>query len=567
MSLQAPPDYAVGVDDAIHNLPAQSTSSPLDMFGQIAASIRFMVESFIGQVAIAFGGISIFGWKPFDFLAQWGQDRIDEASANYLAATSAQAAANTANTNANNALTYIGTLINDLLTVPATVIGNLPQALVSGLVAALDAAAATAGTVVNVIDGIVNGFLGLFGVGWGVADAQAAAAAIAEQQAATAAGVAALQQQSNTAAQSGASAFVDFSTFADATSLGAAFAQFYSGAGTNTWGITSGRVSVIAPSGITGGRVARAVYTALDTLTDYQRVSAVFSSSQMVTQYGFPFSPFFAYGFNYIDGRSDATGANCVRVIFGNGTLWFGAVIGGVWTQWTTQAHAFRPGAIYSLECGTIGGIRQYKVLCNSVPILVWTEVGTASLLGASYRKSGLGAEWQLGIDGAGVPWYAGPGGVAAFAVADSTLPTLIGSIGRAYRGSSTSGLVGVAGTSYVPVPNGLFDTIEYASTDLSFNTTTGTWTVTKRGNYLISAQMQCAITNQMGIVNVMVNGILRAGGGSGVAAAGSFLTALSPGDYVQIVFKAYTNLDIIGAAVGNVTWFQIARITEDVVL
>jgi len=98
MSLQAPPDYAVGVNDAVHNMPAQSTSSPLDMFGQLAASVRFMVESFIGQVAIAFGGISIFGWKPFDFLAQWGQDRIAEASANYLAAQGAQASANTANT-------------------------------------------------------------------------------------------------------------------------------------------------------------------------------------------------------------------------------------------------------------------------------------------------------------------------------------------------------------------------------------------------------------------------------------------------------------------------------------
>ena len=97
MTLQAPPNYAVGIDDSVHNMPAQSSSSPLDLFGQIAASVRFAVESFIGQVAIAFGGINIFGWRPFDFLAQWGQDRIAEASANYNAAIGAQASANTAN--------------------------------------------------------------------------------------------------------------------------------------------------------------------------------------------------------------------------------------------------------------------------------------------------------------------------------------------------------------------------------------------------------------------------------------------------------------------------------------
>lgn len=209
MSLQAPPDYAVGVDDAIHNLPAQSTSSPLDMFGQIAASVRFMVESFIGQVAIAFGGISIFGWKPFDFLAQWGQDRIAEASANYLAATSAQATANTANTNANNALTYIASfvdgvlgtghlitdvatfvtdtaanatsavsnlaaLISSLLSNPASVLGALPQALVSGLSGALGALSSGVDGAVafiqNVIAAIIVGIRGIPFVGGTIAD-------------------------------------------------------------------------------------------------------------------------------------------------------------------------------------------------------------------------------------------------------------------------------------------------------------------------------------------------------------------------------------------------------------
>jgi hypothetical protein len=461
----------------------------------------------------------------------------------------------------SSAISGLSSLANDLLHNVVSVVGAIPQALVTGLTGALSSAAST---VSGVIDGIVNGFLGLFGSGFGVSDAQAAAASIAEQQAATAAGVALLQQQSSTAAQSGTSAFVDFSTMADATSLGAGFAQFYSGAGTNTWGIASGRVSVIAPSGITGGRVAHAVYAAADTLTDFQSVSAVFSSSQMVTAFGFGLSSF-AYGFNYIDGRSDATGANCVRAIFGNGTLWFGAVISGVWTQWTTKAHAFKPGAIYSLECGTQGGIRQYKVLCNSVPVLVWTEVGTASSLGAGFRKSGLGAEWQLLPDGGGGLFYAGPASVAAFAVADSTLPSLIGSIGRAYRASTTSALSAAAVTAYPPIA-GMFDTTDYASTDLSFVSSTGKWTVTKRGNYLISAQMRCQLTNQVGYPTVYVNSVPRVSGNTGANSSVNCIIALSPGDFVQLGYAAFVALDIVGDAAGANTWFQIARVTEDVV-
>ena len=64
---------------------------------QIQAFARFALESFVGRIAIAFGGIDILGWKPFDFLVDWGQARVDEATANYLAALNAQSSANYAN--------------------------------------------------------------------------------------------------------------------------------------------------------------------------------------------------------------------------------------------------------------------------------------------------------------------------------------------------------------------------------------------------------------------------------------------------------------------------------------
>jgi hypothetical protein len=82
----------------IHTLFGPDLTPPggLD-WNRIQAFARFALESFIGQIAIAFGGIDILGWKPFDFLADWGQARIAEAQANYIAATTAQNAANYAN--------------------------------------------------------------------------------------------------------------------------------------------------------------------------------------------------------------------------------------------------------------------------------------------------------------------------------------------------------------------------------------------------------------------------------------------------------------------------------------
>lgn len=94
----------------IHHLFGPDLTPPggLD-WNRIQAFARFALEAFVGQIAIAFGGISIAGWKPFDFLADWGQARIDEAQANYLAATNAQGSA-------NFALTQLGVTLSSNVT-------------------------------------------------------------------------------------------------------------------------------------------------------------------------------------------------------------------------------------------------------------------------------------------------------------------------------------------------------------------------------------------------------------------------------------------------------------------
>ena len=68
---------------------------------QLVATVQFFLDSFLGQVAVAFGGIEIFGWRPLQFLADWGQARIDEASENYAAAMAAQALAGNAQVGAD----------------------------------------------------------------------------------------------------------------------------------------------------------------------------------------------------------------------------------------------------------------------------------------------------------------------------------------------------------------------------------------------------------------------------------------------------------------------------------
>ncbi len=91
------PDYVTRISDpAIHNITAVPGLTP-KTDQQMAATVKFWLDSFVGQIAIAFGGIDIFGWKPFEFLVDWGNERIAEAQANYIAATTAQGSANFAN--------------------------------------------------------------------------------------------------------------------------------------------------------------------------------------------------------------------------------------------------------------------------------------------------------------------------------------------------------------------------------------------------------------------------------------------------------------------------------------
>lgn len=75
----------------------QYTPQPPLSAAQMKAVSQFLLDSIIGSIAIALGGIDIAGWKPLDFLADWGRERIEAAQRNYEAAMNAQGTANRAN--------------------------------------------------------------------------------------------------------------------------------------------------------------------------------------------------------------------------------------------------------------------------------------------------------------------------------------------------------------------------------------------------------------------------------------------------------------------------------------
>lgn len=56
-----------------------------------------LLDLFLAQVALALGGITVLGVKPFDFLTAWGEELQQRASDAYINAGSAQRAANYAN--------------------------------------------------------------------------------------------------------------------------------------------------------------------------------------------------------------------------------------------------------------------------------------------------------------------------------------------------------------------------------------------------------------------------------------------------------------------------------------
>lgn len=467
--------------------------------------------------------------------------------------------------NAVNAITQIGTLIWKVGGNLIDDVGDFINSALSNASTAFANAASALGNVQETINSIVRGFTGLFG-DWGFGDVETAAEAVARQQAETAASVAKLQQLNSANAQGGNSGFVDFTGLADAATMGSSFDQYYSGAGTDTLGVVGGRVTV-TPGVWDAGRVCRFVYTSKATLTDSQRVSVVLATSPGKRRFG-PFLSMSSYAYNFIRARVAESGTyagiDCVQVVFDLDSFDLGCVVNGVWTKWVTVSHQFRPGAIYSLDAGSVGGSRQYRILLNGGQVYIHNEVGTTSQLGSGFRRTGGGAEWVLGSDGLGNSFPTTPGALAAFYMADNTPPEMLSSVGRAFRASTAWVTFSSVSTNY-SFPSGFFDTFDYSTTDMAWSGSAGTWTVSRRGNYVVCAAVAAENGDDWGTLRLRVNGTIVALGNDGLVAGITYVLPLSPGDVVDLLYTTLaSNVRVSGGPGGDYAYFQISRITPD---
>lgn len=418
------------------------------------------------------------------------------------------------------------------------------------------------GDIRQTIDNIVGGLFGWVGAGFGHSDALQALLDEAASVAALAAAVASLQNTAANQSAGGVSAFVDFSTRANAASLGSDFTQTYTGTGTGVLGITDGRAAWQPVNDAT--RLCQVVYNAAQSTTDYQMVGASFATAPV---WGGNTSN---SGHNFLVGRSNAAGDTCVYADFTKYSVELGCLVSNVKTVFATltSGFSFKSNGVYWLQPGTVGGARIFRVLDGNTPIITHTEVGTTSQLGSGFRYTG-------------PPVYAfanpfgtnGPGKVSAFAFADNQPPTLVGSGAYMYRAATAD--VGV--TSGTNILSSFFDTSGGGTADITVDLTNSKFTVSMDGWYKVTARSKVAssafpsrftwILHVNGAADRYM-GTMHARGLDGIAApqtpegvSGECGIHLLAGDYVQLGYNASNTVGSVldGEAAGTQTYFSIA--------
>lgn len=326
----------------------------------------------------------------------------------------------------------------------------------------------------TIIDNLVKGFFGWTGSGFRHEDS---AQALADQAAATAAlsaAVTALQNNQNNQAVGGTAEFIDFSPRSDSSSLGGDFTQTYSGSGSGLWGIVSGRAAWISVND--APRSCVAVYNAEQTTTDYQMVGASFATSPMWFNAA-------AQARNYLFGRMNSSGTSYVYADFGKYDVELGCVVSGVKTVFAAETDfSFKSNALYWLRTGTVGGLRIFQVLEGTTPIITHTEVGSTSMVGASYRYCGTGVKaYATGFG------TSPPGKTSAWAFSDNQPANVVGSGARMVR-AATSNVTASSGSNQLP--SGFFDTPAESTADITADLTAGTFEVSVDSWYDVEVRL-----------------------------------------------------------------------------
>lgn len=345
------------------------------------------------------------------------------------------------------------------------------------------------------VDSIVGGLFGWTGNGWKNDQAAQALIDVAATQAALAAAVQKMQNTTANQAVSGVSAVIDFSTRANAGSLGSDFSQNYSGSGTGVWGINGGRAAWQPQNN--SDRRSDVLYNPTPSATDYQMVGAAFATS--------PEDPFFTnQAYNMLKGRMNAAQTTYVYAALRKYHAELGCVVSGVPTIFAqlTSGFSFKSTGLYWLRCGTTGGLRVFQIMEGNIPILTHTEVGTTSQLGASFRYTGMAANAYANSVGTN-----SPGQVSAWAFADNQPPTIVGS--GAVMSRTNTGTV-QATTGVQPYPTNFFDTLGDNTQDITCDLVNGIFFVTIPGWYLIRHSVKIntlAMPDRLGFF-LYINGV-----------------------------------------------------------
>lgn len=327
------------------------------------------------------------------------------------------------------------------------------------------------------INAIVNGWFGWIG-DWTEDDAADAVANQAATIATMSSAVTQLQNRAQNQDVGGVSTFIDFTARPAATSMGADFTQTYSGSGTGYLGLDNGAKFFF---GTFASRDCDFLKNDFQTTTDYQKVGLAFGSTPQYDALGHSSN-------NEIHGRKNAAGDTYVYANLDYNTAQLGCQVAGSRTVFVTSPSGtfkFKSNASYWLECGTIGGLRVFRVLENNTPVLTHTEVGTTSQVGASYRYTGgrvhayaqSSPSWSLPV-----------GRMVAMAISDNYPSTVTGSGASIFR-TTTSNVSSSSGTNLFP--NNFFNNIGASSADIAVDLTTGTFTVSESAYYVLDAQVQ----------------------------------------------------------------------------
>lgn len=342
------------------------------------------------------------------------------------------------------------------------------------------------------------------------------------------------------------------------------FTVTYSGPGNSTIGIKNGVAQWATTSNT--DRDAKIIFNS-PTATDFQIIRGTMASPpQNGGDSGKP--KFSAIGRVSADGNSYVFARAYSNSVFSyRGEM--GCVVNGVETVWKSDIPL-----TWSLDMAFVCGVgtnpRQYQVWSGTKLVYDHTESGTASQLGASYRK--WGAIAQIRAASFGGPFDSGK--VASCTAADNEAPPVTGSTARMYRtGTGTVNLTG--GSSDTALPNSFFSAVSYESPDVDADTTTGTFTVTDEGPYVITGRIRldgniaalCRLnlqiyTNSAWSLAQAGDSVYPGSGGAGQSLSGQWIQYLKAGDKVRLSTwcTGITNSNLTGEATGKETYFSIVK-------